>query len=313
MRRAPSCSGTFFRKVQLPHPPYILSSDSTALQAFLEANPSAETLNLRGRPVTLEAAPGERFQPIIRRAVPEMPLYALWLTAKHQVVQKPDGSFDPEAAPEALLSQARQVMSALGLRWVRFKYWYDGDQYFVSRLDVDSDLSSLPEELGLPLLKDATAHILDADDAALGAPAGAVSSTRRRDRLQVVTILFADVQGFTALSEQLEPDQVKFIMDHVLAKLTEEIEHHGGYIDKYMGDAVMAIFGIDRPGADDAYRAVKSAIAMQEAIETLSGSLEKQCPVRSSSESGSTPDGSWLAQSQKDETKTLRSWAMPSI
>ena len=232
-------------------------------------------MNLRGRPVTLEAAPGERFQPIIRRAVPEMPLYALWLTAKHQVVQKPDGSFDPEAAPEALLSQARQVMSALGLRWVRFKYWYDGDQYFVSRLDVDSDLSSLPEELGLPLLKDATAHILDADDAALGAPAGAVSSTRRRDRLQVVTILFADVQGFTALSEQLEPDQVKFIMDHVLAKLTEEIEHHGGYIDKYMGDAVMAIFGIDRPGADDAYRAVKSAIAMQEAIETLSRSLEK--------------------------------------
>ena len=127
-----------------------------------------------------------------------------------------------------------------------------------------------PRNWVLPLLKDATAHILDADDAALGAPAGAVSSTRRRDRLQVVTILFADVQGFTALSEQLEPDQVKFIMDHVLAKLTEEIEHHGGYIDKYMGDAVMAIFGIDRPGADDAYRAVKSAIAMQEAIETLS-------------------------------------------
>ena len=74
--------------------------------------------------------------------------------------------------------------------------------------------------------------------------------------------------------EQLEPDQVKFIMDHVPAKLTEEIEHYG-YIDKYMGDAVMAIFGIDRPGADDAYRAVKSALAMQDAIETLSRSLEK--------------------------------------
>ena len=265
----------FFRKVQVPHPPYIVSSDLTALHAFLEANPTAETLNLRGRPIELQIDSGERFQPIIRRAVPEMPLFGLWLTAKHQLVEKPDGSFDPDAAPEALLSQARQVMAGLGLRWVRFKYWYDGDQYFVSRLDVDSDLSSLPEQLGMPLLKDATEHILDADDANLGSAPAGVATTRRRDRLQVVTILFADVQGFTALSEQLEPDQVKFIMDHVLAKLTEEIEHHGGYIDKYMGDAVMAIFGIDRPGADDAYRAVKSALAMQEAIETLSRSLEK--------------------------------------
>lgn len=268
----------FFRKVQLPHPPYIVSSDPTALEAFLQANPTAETLNLRGRPMTLETTDsGSRIQPIIRRAIPDMPLCALWLTAEEQLVQMPDGSFSKDGAPDALLTQARQVMSGLGLRWVRFKYWADGDDFLVSRLDVDSDLSTLPEQLGMELLKDATRRILDTDDAADTASGllAASSGTRRRDRLQVVTILFADVQGFTALSEQLEPDQVKFIMDHVLAKLTEEIEHHGGYIDKYMGDAVMAIFGIDRPGADDAYRAVKSALAMQDAIETLSRSLEK--------------------------------------
>ena len=102
-------------------------------------------------------------------------------------------------------------------------------------------------------------------------------------------------------------------MDHVLAKLTEEIEHHGGYIDKYMGDAVMAIFGIDRPGADDAYRAVKSAIAMQEAIETLSRSLEKTMSRALKLRIGINTGRVMVGSVAKGETKTSRSWAMPSI
>ena len=104
----------------------------------------------------------------------------------------------------------------------------------------------------------------------------AESESKEEDRLQVVTILFADVKGFTALSEKLSPDQVKYIMDHILGSLSERIEEQSGYIDKYMGDAIMAVFGAHSPGADDAYKAAKAALKMQTTLTEMSQVLEKK-------------------------------------
>ena len=87
---------------------------------------------------------------------------------------------------------------------------------------------------------------------------------------RVVTILFADISGFTQMSERLEPEEVSEIMNTVFDALTDVIVENGGTIDKYIGDCVMALFGAPRSYGDDAERAVRAALILQEEIKKLS-------------------------------------------
>ncbi|MCE9583205.1 MAG: AAA family ATPase, partial [Planctomycetes bacterium] len=83
---------------------------------------------------------------------------------------------------------------------------------------------------------------------------------------RIVTVLFADVSGFTSLAERLDPEEVEERIRACWARLTPVIEKHGGYVDKYIGDAVMVLFGAPTAHEDDPERAVRCAIALHHAL-----------------------------------------------
>src|ERR1700693_5354777 len=98
-------------------------------------------------------------------------------------------------------------------------------------------------------------------------PDGLAQATPEERR--TVTVLFADLSGYTAIAERLDPEAVKTLVDRCLGRLGEEVERVGGRVDKYMGDNVMAIFGAPVAHENDPERAVRSAIGMQAAIGEL--------------------------------------------
>ncbi len=84
-----------------------------------------------------------------------------------------------------------------------------------------------------------------------------------------VTILFGDVSGFTALSEKLDPEEVVHIINRYFATMLKIVEKYGGDVDKFVGDALMVIFGAPIAHSDDPERAVRAAIEMQKAIQAF--------------------------------------------
>src|SRR2546426_10013867 len=84
---------------------------------------------------------------------------------------------------------------------------------------------------------------------------------------RIVTVLFADLVGFTALSERLDAEDVSLVQDAYFAAVRETIDRHGGQLGKFVGDAAMAVFGAPRVRDDDAERAVRSALALVAAVE----------------------------------------------
>ena len=84
-----------------------------------------------------------------------------------------------------------------------------------------------------------------------------------------VTVLFSDIRNFTTLCEQLPATQIVGLLNRYLSRMSEVIESQGGVVDKYIGDAVMALFGAPVARADAAEAAVRAAIAMQEALREL--------------------------------------------
>ncbi len=90
---------------------------------------------------------------------------------------------------------------------------------------------------------------------------------------QKVTVLFADIRGFTAISEKENPEKVVSLLNKYFSAMTEVIFAHGGTLDKYMGDGLMAIFGAPTVHEEDALNAVKAAITMQKSLEPLNKEL----------------------------------------
>ncbi|MGZ4398359.1 MAG: AAA family ATPase, partial [Gaiellaceae bacterium] len=82
-------------------------------------------------------------------------------------------------------------------------------------------------------------------------------------------MLFADLVGFTSKAEQLDPEDVRATLSPYYARLRKEIERHGGTVEKFIGDAVMALFGAPVAHEDDPERAVRAALAIREAIREL--------------------------------------------
>ena len=87
-----------------------------------------------------------------------------------------------------------------------------------------------------------------------------------REQRKVVTVLFCDLVGSTALGDSADPEVVRARMRRYFEDLRAILERHGGSVEKFVGDAVMAVFGIPTAHEDDALRAVRAAAEMREAI-----------------------------------------------
>ncbi|HEY3063776.1 MAG TPA: adenylate/guanylate cyclase domain-containing protein, partial [Chloroflexota bacterium] len=100
------------------------------------------------------------------------------------------------------------------------------------------------------------------------------SSVDLSENRRLVTVLFADIEGSTSLGERLDAEDLRRILTSFFGALSREIQRYGGTVDKYAGDAVMAVFGAPVAHEDDAERAISAAIAMQAAIGQLNEDLE---------------------------------------
>jgi adenylate cyclase len=114
------------------------------------------------------------------------------------------------------------------------------------------------ERLGRFLSPQVASRILatsDSQGAALGLP-----------EVKEVSILFADIVGFTSMSEKMSPSAVALLLNDYLSRMTEVIFRHEGTLDKYIGDAIMAVFGAPLDMPDHAERSIRTALEMQERL-----------------------------------------------
>jgi class 3 adenylate cyclase/tetratricopeptide (TPR) repeat protein len=96
---------------------------------------------------------------------------------------------------------------------------------------------------------------------------------------KLVSILFCDLKGSTSLGEALDPESLREVMNRYFEVMSAAITRHGGTIEKYIGDAVMAVFGLPKVHEDDALRAVRAAQAMQDGLRDLNVELERSYGV----------------------------------
>ena len=96
------------------------------------------------------------------------------------------------------------------------------------------------------------------------------------ERRKVVTVVFADVVGSTALGERVDPETLRWAMQRWFGRMDDAIARHGGTVENYVGDAVMAVFGIPVANEDDALRAVRAAAEMRDQGVALAAELERE-------------------------------------
>jgi class 3 adenylate cyclase/tetratricopeptide (TPR) repeat protein len=97
----------------------------------------------------------------------------------------------------------------------------------------------------------------------------ALEPERQADVRKTVTIVFCDLVGSTALGERTDPEVLRELMTRYHAELRAILERHGGSVEKFVGDAAMAIFGLPQVHEDDALRAVRAAVEMRDAVSSL--------------------------------------------
>jgi class 3 adenylate cyclase len=111
------------------------------------------------------------------------------------------------------------------------------------------------------------------DDAAFCNACGTpLDKPAAREERKIVTVLFVDLVGFTARAEQLDPEDVRAILNPYYTRLRSEIEVFGGTVEKFIGDAVMAVFGAPVAHGDDPERAVRAALAVRDAVAQMNES-----------------------------------------
>jgi predicted ATPase/class 3 adenylate cyclase len=113
------------------------------------------------------------------------------------------------------------------------------------------------------------------------APATPAAEVRK-----TVTVVFSDLKGSTSMAEALDPEAVREVLARYFDEMRAALVRHGGMIEKYIGDAVMAIFGLPRLREDDALRAVRAAADMQAALARLNVELEQRWGVTLTNRTG---------------------------
>ena len=109
-----------------------------------------------------------------------------------------------------------------------------------------------------------------------------------REARKVVTVLFSDVTGFTPLSERLDPEALHLVMVQYYAAMREIIERHGGRLEHQIGDAVLAVFGLPTTHEDDAWRALRAATEIGDALNAVNARLPAGLGVQLTASTGVT-------------------------
>lgn len=101
-----------------------------------------------------------------------------------------------------------------------------------------------------------------------------------REERKVVTVLFADLAGSTELAQRQDPEQLRQLLSAFFDEMSQQIRSFGGTVEKYAGDAIMAVFGVPKVHEDDAERAVRAAMAMRESLAQLNPLFEQEYDAR---------------------------------
>ena len=107
-----------------------------------------------------------------------------------------------------------------------------------------------------------------------------VARPKLPDVRKTVTIVFSDLVDSSRLSRQLDPEAHRNLLARYFGEMSDVVERHGGIVEKYIGDAVMAVFGVPVLHEDDALRAVRAAVEMREALNVLNDELERSWGIR---------------------------------
>ena len=97
----------------------------------------------------------------------------------------------------------------------------------------------------------------------------AAVTAQTQEQRKTVTVLFCDLTGSTALGESLDPERLRALLARYFERMKVIVERHGGSVEKFIGDAVMAVFGVPVLHEDDALRAVRAAVEMRDALPEL--------------------------------------------
>src|SRR5437870_984141 len=103
--------------------------------------------------------------------------------------------------------------------------------------------------------------------------AAALTAPTSREQRKVVTVLFCDVTGSTELGEKLDPEALRALLARYFERMKAALESHGGTVEKFIGDAVMAVFGVPVVHEDDALRALRAAVEMRDRLARLNEEL----------------------------------------
>ena len=139
-----------------------------------------------------------------------------------------------------------------------------------------------------------------AEEAAPRSVAPLASSEVRK----IVTIIFSDLKGSTALTEKIDAEAINEVKERYFTSMAAEITRHGGKIEKYIGDAIMAVFGLPRAHEDDALRAVRAAYGMTVALDELNKDLLEFYGVEIAARTG-VNTGEVVANSDPDAEQRL--------
>ena len=93
------------------------------------------------------------------------------------------------------------------------------------------------------------------------------------EQRKLVTVLFSDLVDFTVLSQQLDAEDVRTVIDAYFVRWNEHIEANGGVVEKFIGDAVMAVFGLHRADEQDPHRAIRAALSMRSSLDELNAEV----------------------------------------
>ena len=109
---------------------------------------------------------------------------------------------------------------------------------------------------------------------------------RAGETRKIVTVLFTDLVDSTPLAERLDPETLRHVMVRYFGAMQTTLERHGGTVEKFIGDAIMSVFGIPILHEDDALRGVRAAIDMRNTLARLNDELEPEHGVRLSTRTG---------------------------